>query len=155
MNITLKSIGMTHSSRKEMVDDNWDQEDSFIELNDEFSNEALWGLGDFSHVEVVFFMNKVDPSKIEMSARHPRNNPDWPKVGIFSQRGKNRPNPIGLTICEVLKIDGKKLFLKGLDAIDGTPILDIKPVMKEFLPRSELKQPLWSKDLMNEYWRKK
>jgi tRNA (adenine37-N6)-methyltransferase len=154
MNITLKSIGKIASTRKEMTDDNWDHEDAYFELNSEFSAEALMGLEDFSHVEIVFFMDKVDPAKIEMSARHPRNNSEWPKVGIFSQRSKNRPNPIGLTVCEVLKVDGNKLYLRGLDAIDGTPVLDIKPVMKEFLPRSELKQPLWSKELMKEYWSK-
>ena len=68
----------------------------------QFSAEALAGLAEFSHVEVLFFMNQVEQGSVEKIARHPRNNPDWPKVGIFAQRGKNRPNQIGLTICRIL-----------------------------------------------------
>lgn len=154
MIITLGPIGIVFSSRKEMVDDNWDSEDTYIELDSKFSSEALMGLESFSHAEILFYMDKVDPCKVELTARHPRNNCDWPKVGIFSQRGKNRPNQIGLTICEIIKVEGNKLFLKGLDAIDSTPVLDIKPVMNEFLPRSKVKQPLWSKELMMGYWEK-
>lgn len=152
MTIKLESIGTVFSTRKEMTDDLWDHEKSYIKLNENFSSEALAGLSDFSHVEVIFYMNKVDSKKIELAARHPRNNLSWPKVGIFSQRGKNRPNPIGLTICEIIKINQTELHLKGLDAIDGTPILDLKPVMKEFLPRGDVKQPQWSIELMKEYW---
>lgn len=98
-------------------------------------------------------MDQVDPQKVEKNARHPRNNPDWPKVGIFYQRGKNRPNQIGLTICRVLKIDGTKIFLEGLDAVNGTPVLDIKPWVKEFAPRGEVFQPNWISELMKGYWR--
>lgn len=154
MKISFEPIGKVNSSRKEMFDDNWDSEDTFIELDPVFSSEALMGLEDFSHAEIIFYMDKVDQNKIELTARHPRNNKDWPKVGIFAQRGKNRPNQIGLTICEIIKLDGNKLFVKGLDAIDSTPILDIKPVMNEFLPRSAVKQPTWSIELMKGYWEK-
>lgn len=73
-------------------------------------------------------------------------------VGIFAQRGKNRPNKLGLTTVELLEHHHKKLIVKHLDAIDGTPIIDIKPVMKEFLPHREVKQPEWSKKLMEDYW---
>ena len=99
-----------------------------VELDaEQFSAEALAGLSDFSHVEILFYMNEVDPLKVEKTARHPRNNTAWPKVGIFSQRGKNRPNQIGLTICKILKVEDRNLYIEGLDAIDGTPVLDIKP----------------------------
>ena len=152
--ITLKPIGKVNSTRLKVEDDNWDKESVFIEINSsEFTIEALFGLETFSHVEVVFYMDQVDPQKIENNARHPRNNPEWPKVGIFSQRGKNRPNQIGLTICRVLKVDGTKLFLEGLDAINGTPVLDIKPWVKEFAPRGEVFQPNWISELMKGYWR--
>ena len=97
-------------------------------------------------------MNKVKEEKIVLEARHPRNNLNWPKVGIFSQRGKNRPNQIGLTICEVLKVEGKRLYLKGLDAVDGTPILDIKPWVKQFGARGKTYQPKWIDELMKGYW---
>lgn len=152
--ITLKPIGEVNSTRMKVEDDNWDKENVFIEIDSsEFTSDALLGLNTFSHVEVLFFMDQVDPLKVEKTARHPRNNPEWPKVGIFSQRGKNRPNQIGLTICRVLKVDGTKLFLEGLDAVNGTPVLDIKPWVREFAPRGEVFQPNWMSELMKGYWR--
>jgi tRNA-Thr(GGU) m(6)t(6)A37 methyltransferase TsaA len=152
--ISLNSIGKVRSTRKNPEDDLWDREQVCIELDSsQFSPEALLGLVDFSHVEILFHMNQVDPSKIEKSARHPRNNLDWPKVGIFAQRGKNRPNQIGSTICRILKIEGIKLFLEGLDAIDDTPVLDIKPWVREFAPRGEVFQPKWISELMQNYWK--
>jgi tRNA-Thr(GGU) m(6)t(6)A37 methyltransferase TsaA len=151
--IQMQPIGTVRSSRKKAEDDNWDTEQASIELDhDRFTSDALLGLSDFSHVEILFHMNKVDPQKIEMTARHPRNNPDWPKVGIFAQRGKNRPNQIGATICRVLKIDGLHLYVEGLDAIDGSPVLDIKPWVNEFAPRGTIFQPSWTSELMTNYW---
>jgi len=76
----------------------------------------------------------------------------WPLTGIFAQRGKNRPNRLGSTICRLLGIEGARLQVKGLDAIDGTPVLDLKPVMREFLPRGIVVQPAWSEELMKHYW---
>ena len=73
-------------------------------------------------------------------------------TGIFAQRGKNRPNRIGSTVCRVIRIEGTRLYVSELDAIDGTPILDIKPVMTEFLPRSDVRQPAWTHELMQRYW---
>ena len=150
--ISVKPIGIIRSTRKEVVDDHWLKEESYIELANDYPSDSLAGITDFSHVEILFYMNHVDPQKIETSARHPRNNTNWPKVGIFAQRGKNRPNQIGLTICDVVKVEGRKLFVRGLDAVDGSPVLDIKPWMKEFGPRGTVRQPEWSSELMQEYW---
>lgn len=150
----MKPIGVVRSTRKEVTDDQWLKEEAYIELSKDYQPDALAGIADFSHVEILFYMNQVDPQKIKTSARHPRNNTEWPKVGIFSQRGKNRPNQIGLTICDVVKVEGRKLFIRGLDAVDGTPVLDIKPWMKEFGPRGEIRQPEWSSELMRNYWEK-
>lgn len=109
-NITMNSVASVHSSRKKAEDDNWDAEQVYIELDPaEYSAEALLGLTDFSHVEILFYMNQVDPAKAEKTARHPRNNTEWPKVGIFAQRGKNRPNQIGTTVCRILKVEGVTL----------------------------------------------
>jgi tRNA (adenine37-N6)-methyltransferase len=74
-------------------------------------------------------------------------------VGIFAQRKKDRPNAIGLTIAELIKHEGNKIWVKNLDAIDGTPVLDIKPVMKEFLPAADVIQPPWAGELMKDYWK--
>jgi len=151
--IHLTPIGVVRSTRTEVTDDDWDRETVHIELDpSRFSEEALMGLGDFSHVEVIFHMDQVDPAKIETGARHPRNNADWPKVGIFAQRGKNRPNQIGTTFCRVLKVEGRKLYVGGLDAVDGSPVLDIKPWVIEFAPRGTVTQPVWITELMKGYW---
>lgn len=115
--------------------------------------EALFEIESFSHAEVVFFFHLVDDAKVETGSRHPRNNKDWPMVGILSQRGKNRPNKLGITIVKILRREGRDLHVQGLDAVDGTPILDIKPVMREFLPHEEIRQPEWATELMKNYWK--
>jgi len=150
--ITLNPIGTVKNIRKEIEDDHWGGIVSVLELNEAFHEDALFQIEEFSHAEIIYYFHLVEENKIETSARHPRNNRDWPKVGIFAQRGKNRPNRLGATIVKVLKREGTQLFVQGLDAIDGTPILDIKPVMKEFLPREEVGQPAWATELMKNYW---
>lgn len=152
--IEMTPIGFVVGGRNASIDDNWDNVQAKIILTDDYSPDALAGLQDFSHIEVIFHFNKVPLEKIETGARHPRNNKDWPMVGIFAQRGKNRPNRIGSTICQIISIADKSIEVRGLDAIEGTPILDIKPVMQEFLPRGEIKQPNWVGELMAGYWKK-
>ncbi len=153
MLISLNPIGSVHSTRQIAKDDHWDAEQSFIELDpSQFDETSLSGLAEFSHVEILFYMHQLDATKIETSARHPRNNSSWPKVGIFAQRAKSRPNQIGSTVCRISKVAGRHLFLDGLDAIDGTPVLDIKPWVAEFAPRGPVFQPSWITDLMQHYW---
>lgn len=153
--IELRAIGRVRCTRREMIDDDWDRESSSIELDAaQFGADALLGLEAFSHVEIVYYLHGVDPARIESSARHPRNNPAWPRVGIFAQRAKNRPNRIGTTVCRVLGVDGRTLRLADLDAIDGTPVLDIKPWLGGFAPRGAVREPAWSLELMSHYWRR-
>ncbi|MEM7662336.1 MAG: SAM-dependent methyltransferase [Pseudomonadota bacterium] len=147
-------IGWVRSDRSQPIDDDWDAVSSFIDLDPEqFGPEALAGLDSFSHAEIIFLFDQVSDKKIETGARHPRGRSDWPKIGIFAQRGKNRPNRLGLTTCEILKVDGLKLHVKGLDAIDGTPVLDIKPVMSGFHAQTRIQEPEWAKEIMTNYWR--
>jgi tRNA (adenine37-N6)-methyltransferase len=153
--IGMSPIAIVKNTRKEVEDDNWGDVISTIELDSAFSEEALFQIESFSHAEIFYYFDRVEDSKIETGARHPRNNQEWPKVGIFAQRGKNRPNRLGATIVRIVKREGRNLLVKGLDAIDGTPILDIKPVMREFLPREEVTQPPWATELMKSYWNKK
>lgn len=154
-NIVLTPVGHVVGGRAEAVDDDWMRETACIQLDEtEFTADALQGLDDFSHAEIVFHFNKVPKDKITKDARHPRGNKDWPKVGIFAQRGKNRPNLMAVSVCEVIKVEGTKLYVRGLDAIDGTPVLDIKPVMTGFQPQSDIKEPEWAKEIMAEYWQK-
>jgi len=155
MSFTLLPIGHVRGGRAEAVDDDWGASRATITLDaDRFTADALAGLADFSHAEVIFVFDKVPEAKIETGARHPRNRKDWPLVGIFAQRGKNRPNRLGLTTCRIIGVDGLTVEVEGLDAIDGTPVLDIKPVMREFLPRGAIDQPAWVGELMADYWRK-
>lgn len=94
----------------------------------------------------------MEPDAVERGARHPRGRQDWPLTGVFAQRNKDRPNRIGVTICAVVSVEGMRLKVEGLDAIDGTPVIDIKPVMREFAPREEIRQPAWVSELMSDYW---
>ena len=155
MNMQIEAIGFVEAPRPHAEDDFWGGEEACIKLTEGFMPEALQGLCEFSHVEILFFFHEVEPSKVVTAARHPRNNVAWPAVGIFAQRGKNRPNRIGSTICRVIRVEGISLFVAELDAINGTPVLDIKPVMAEFLPRQQVRQPAWSRELMHEYWSRK
>ena len=153
MQVILEPIGYVSSSRAAAEDDRWDAEVSTIVLTSEYGSNSLVGLTDFSHIEVLFHFHKVDASRVVRGARHPRGNAEWPLVGIFAQRGKNRPNLLGTTSCQLVRVEGTALHVMGLDAIDGTPVLDIKPVMKEFLPRGLVVQPKWSHELMKDYWK--
>ena len=153
MKFEIKSIATVYNNRLDIGDDFWGDVISEIQLADEIPQEAFDGIDSFSHAEIIFVFNKALDAKPVLGSEHPRENKAWPKVGIFAQRKKNRPNFIGTTICEIIRRDGKSLYVKKLDAIDGTPVVDIKPVMKEFLPQSTVKQPSWSAELMKDYWK--
>ena len=151
--ISLASIGVVRSPIHEPVDDAWGAVTARIDLDPtRFSQESLAGLNEFSHVEIVFFFDRVADSEIQFASRHPRGRQDWPKVGIFAQRGKNRPNRIGVTVCRLVSVRPLAIEVEGLDAIDGTPVLDIKPYMRQFAPRGEVHQPAWATELMAAYW---
>ena len=152
MHFFIKPVAFVNNTRKEILDDNWGSIISTIELVETINESSLKGINEFSHLEIIFYFDKVSDDKIQYEARHPRNNKDYPEVGIFAQRGKNRPNKLGVTIVELVDVNKRVLKVKGLDAIDGTPIIDIKPVMKEFLPKGEVSQPSWSISLMENYW---
>ncbi len=156
MKIELTPIGYVKNSRKEIKDDHWGEVISEIELTSEFTEDALKGIEEFSHVEVIYYFDKADKNKIQKGTRHPRNNTDLPEVGMFAQRGKDRPNHLGLSLVRLIGCKDKSLSVKWLDAIDGTPVLDIKPVIRGFLPEpgEEIKQPLWISELMKDYWKK-
>ncbi|HTQ14334.1 MAG TPA: SAM-dependent methyltransferase [Rhizomicrobium sp.] len=153
MDIVLHPIGVVRSSRDAAIDDNWGAIPARIELDaGRFTVDATAALDAFSHIEVIFHFDRVPESEIETGARRPRGRADWPLVGIFAQRGKGRPNRLGLCACRILRVDGLVLHVEGLDAIDGTPVLDIKPAMKGFLPRGALREPEWAEEIMREYW---
>lgn len=149
----LEAIGWVRSPRVEPIDDDWDAVTATVDLDaDRFTPDALRGLDDFSHVEVVYVFDRVDADEVQTGARRPRGNRDWPEVGIFAQRAKARPNRIGVSVCRLAAVDGLRVTVRGLDAIDGTPVVDIKPYMAEFAARGQVRQPAWSRQLMAGYW---
>jgi len=154
MDIVLSPIGWVRSSEKGSREDGWGEVVSKIVLDrDTFSPVALDGLSEFSHVEVLFHLHGVDESSVITGRRHPRGNVQWPEVGIFAQRAKRRPNRIAATVCRLLSLQDLTLTVQGLDALDGSPVLDIKPVFAEFLPdRSSIRQPKWSHEMMAKYF---
>jgi tRNA-Thr(GGU) m(6)t(6)A37 methyltransferase TsaA len=152
-NFQFSSVAVVHSSVVQPADDIWGGVECRIDFDEgRFRPDCLAGLADFSHIEVVFLLHLIEESNVAIGLRHPRNRTDWPKVGIFAQRGRNRPNRIGVTICRLLSVQGLSLQVAGLDAIDGTPVLDVKPYMQEFAARGEVRQPEWSRELMAGYW---
>lgn len=117
--IQMEPIGYIYNSIITPKDDYWGSVISEILLDPkQFNEEALYGLTDFSHLEVVFYMNKVKSCSIESGARYLRNREDWPKVGIFAQRAKGRPNQIGVSRCQILNVAGLTVTVQAFDAID-------------------------------------
>jgi tRNA-Thr(GGU) m(6)t(6)A37 methyltransferase TsaA len=150
--IPLEPIGAVLGGRTEAIDDDWGAVTAVIRLDGQrFDPDAVAGLDAFSHLCVVFHFHLVDESDIVTGARRPRGNPDWPAVGMFAQRAKMRPNRLGVSNCELVSIDGLDLSVRGLDAVDGTPVLDVKPFMREFEPTGT-RQPAWATELMAGYY---
>ncbi len=151
--IALRPIGRVEGGRFVPEDDGWEASRAAIALDAErFTSAALRGLDGFSHVEVVFVFDQVAEADATLDVRHPRGRTDWPAVGIFAQRGRNRPNRLGVSTCRLISVQGLRLEVQGLDAIHGTPVLDVKPAMRGFLPRGELREPTWATEIMARYW---
>ena len=150
----LHRIGTVLGGRDEWVEDNWYGVTATIRLDaSRFDPGAVQGLDAFSHLEVVFLFDRVDPAKIRTDPRPSRGKPQWPPVGVFAGHGPFRPNRLGVSRCRLLGMDGLDLHVADLDALDRTPVLDIKPYMREFEPIDPVSQPGWSRELMQDYYR--
>jgi tRNA (adenine37-N6)-methyltransferase len=111
--------------------------------------EGLSGISDYSHLFVLFYLNQVTDEQKKTLSVHPRGRMDMPLVGVFVARTMLRPNPIGLTLVELVKVEGNVLTVRGLDAYDGTPVLDIKTY--DFWDMAEnIRVPDWWKKLNSE-----
>jgi tRNA (adenine37-N6)-methyltransferase len=151
---SIRPIGVVRSPIATPADDCWAGLISVIELDPhQFTPECTIGLAEFSHAEIVFLFDRVAADKVFTGARHPRDRSDWPKTGIFAQRAKDRPNRIGITVCKIESVDGLRVSVRELDAIDGTPVVDIKPYVQEFGPREPVRQAAWSRELMAGYFK--
>jgi tRNA-Thr(GGU) m(6)t(6)A37 methyltransferase TsaA len=152
MEILLHPIATVTNQRTIPTDDFWGNIISEITLADHIPEEAFNEIEAFSHLEIIYYFDQVQKDKIVFSG-HPRGNLAYANVGIFGQRKKDRPNQLGLCTVELIEHKRRSIFVKYLDAINATPILDIKPVMKEFGVKKEIRQPAWVADLMQDYWK--
>jgi tRNA-Thr(GGU) m(6)t(6)A37 methyltransferase TsaA len=123
--VRIESIGYVRTDASEMETKDKEKISKII-LREDLS-EALKGIKEFSHLYVIFWMHRISDEERKITKVHPRGRSDMPLLGIFATRSPNRPNPIGLTLVELLKIEKNVLTVRGLDALSGTPILDIKP----------------------------
>ncbi|MBB1253140.1 SAM-dependent methyltransferase [Streptomyces sp. OF3] len=149
----VEALGRVIGGRVEPTDDYWGGTQAIIQLDDgRFTSDATKGLEEFSHLEVVFRFHLTDPADLNLGARRPRDNPDWPEVGVFGHRNMRRLNWLGVSRCRLVKVDGLDLHVEGLDAVDGTPVLEVKPWFAEMGPRGEVRQPGWVGEMLGDYY---
>ena len=148
--ILMQPIGYVHNRVEHKKDVSWGQDISVIELNPEY-HTGLSGLGDLSHATVLYYLDKAVYDRARHLQRRPQNRDDMPLVGIFAQRGKDRPNRIGMTSVQIVAADDTSLTVKGLDAVDGTAVLDIKPYYPVY-DKKEATVPEWVDRLMEHYF---
>lgn len=148
----VRPIAWVQSSRSEPVDDNWSGESSRVVLDESVPDDALVGIDQFSHLEIVGLAHRAHDAPPAPWIRRPRGNDAWPEVGIFAQRNKDRPNRILLCVVELVKVHGRELEVRGLDFIDGTPVVDIKPVFRWTQVSGDIVAPSWSDELGENYF---
>lgn len=149
-NIVMQPIGRVCNNVKEKKDHSWGEELSTIVLEEAYRS-GLNGLLDFSHAIILTYLDKARYEPQKHLRRRPQNRADMPLTGIFAQRAKDRPNPIGLTAVEIVSADEQSLTVRGLDAVDGTPVLDIKPYYPVY-DRKDASVPEWVDRLMTHYF---
>ena len=151
LELTLRPIGFVRSPATEKVDESWGAVEATIEVEPEY-RPGLRGLEQFSHVLVVAFLHDAGFEPARHLVRRPRGQADMPELGIFAQRAKDRPNPLGVTVVPIVAVEPTGLRVRGLDAIDGTPILDLKPYFPQFDSASAARVPEWVDRLMTGYF---
>lgn len=151
MNINLSAIGYVENIVDKQCDENWGSIKSRIRLNNDYVG-GLSGLEGFSHVIILTYLHEAKFIKEKHLERRPRNLSEMPLVGIFSQRAKDRPNPIGLTSVKIIEVQTDFLLVEGLDAVNGTPVLDIKPYYPQYDLIGNAMVPEWVNRLMENYF---
>lgn len=134
-----------------VADDYWGGNRSIIRIDERFPVACTTGLAEFSHLEIVFQFH-LEPGDYNPGARSPRNNPAWPAVGLFGHRNMARPNRIGVSRCRLIKVDGLDLYVDELDAVHGTPVIDVKPWFPAFGPRGQVRAPAWTDEMLADYF---
>lgn len=148
--IIMQPIGYVENQVEAKKHTDWGRDVSVIRLNKEYLSGTK-GLEEFSHAIILFYLDKAKFIPEKHLQRHPQNRQDMPVVGIFAQRTKDRPNTIGMTSVSILSVDDASITVKGLDAIDGTPVLDIKPYYPVY-DKKDAAVPEWVERLMENYF---
>ena len=143
-------IGEVKSPVTEAVDMNWGAVISEIVLKPEFA-PGLLGLGDFSHAMILTFLHEAKYVPEVHLRRHPQERQDMPFLGIFAQRARHRPNRIGVTACEIVEVTEDTIKVGALDAINGTPVIDVKPYVPVY-DRKDATIPEWMENMMKGYF---
>ncbi|MCK5159273.1 MAG: tRNA (N6-threonylcarbamoyladenosine(37)-N6)-methyltransferase TrmO [Candidatus Heimdallarchaeota archaeon] len=149
--MNIEPIGFVKNEILHPHNSEWGEEISEIIINKEYA-KGLIGLEDFTHAIIVFYMHKASYIEERHLVRHPQNREELPKIGIFAQRARHRPNPIGITAVQIIGVEENILTVKGLDAINETPILDIKPYFPDFDKREDVTIPDWVQKVMKNYF---
>lgn len=148
--IIMTPIGYVENNVQAKKDVSWGEDISRIVLEKGYYM-GLSGLEDFSHAVIIYYLDKAEYKREKHLRRRPQNRDDMPLVGIFSQRGKDRPNKIGMTAVQIVEVCEKALVVKGLDAINGTAVLDIKPYYPVY-DKKDVDVPDWVNRLMEHYF---
>jgi tRNA (adenine37-N6)-methyltransferase len=145
--MTLRAIGTIRNGYQEKPETPWEEIVSEIVV-DEGLEDALDGIEQFSHIHVLFWLDRAEDERGAHLRLHPQRREDLPEVGIFATRAMFRPNPIGLTSVRLLGRDRNVLRVLGIDALDGTPLLDLKP----YLTRGDVWPEATSPDWIRKLW---
>jgi tRNA-Thr(GGU) m(6)t(6)A37 methyltransferase TsaA len=147
--VTLRPIGVVRNRVKTPRPDGWQDIRSDLILRDELL-DALDGIDQYSHVIVVFHCHRVPDDERTTGRIHPRGDPSLPEQGVLATRSQRRPNAIGLSVVPLLRRRRNILRVEGLDAIDGTPVLDIKPYFPNYDAVPGARVPEWATRLAAE-----
>jgi tRNA (Thr-GGU) A37 N-methylase len=150
--ISIPVLGTVVGGRRAPVDDAWGSVEATIELVDDVPDGALDGLEDFSHLEVIFLFDRIDPTEALPARRRPRGRQDLLEVGVLAQRNAKRRGRLGLSRCEIVSVEARSIAVRGLDAIDRTPVLDVKPWFDVFGPRGPVREPSWVSSIVASYY---
>jgi tRNA-Thr(GGU) m(6)t(6)A37 methyltransferase TsaA len=142
MGMSLTPIGVVKSSIEEPKEEDWQTGVCEIIVNENLK-EALSRIEEFSHIIVLYWMHQVSSSRRSAMRVHPRGRQDLPLVGVLASRSPVRPNPIGVITVKLLEHRGNVLKVMGLDAVDGTPVLDIKPYIPGYDSPTKAQTPSW------------
>ena len=144
--LVLTPIGIVRNEVKEPMREGWEEVASEIVFEESLA-ECLEGVEEFSHIIVVFWMHRAPAMERPVGKIHPRGRADLPLVGIFATRTPHRPNPLGVSTVRLVERKGNVLKVIGLDVIDGTPVIDIKPYIPPLDSPSPVKVPDWVRKL--------